>query len=121
MMDILSMIGSLALIILVLVFTYYATRWYARRMGQSGQGKYMKLIDRTQLGTGACVAIVRIDKKYYLLGVGDKSVRLICELPDFEEDSGPEPAEQPPFSQIFRQMADKVRDGMRGKDGDGRS
>lgn len=118
--DILSMLGSLALIILVLALTYFGTRWYARRMGQAGgTGKYIKVLDRTVIGSGASLVIVRVDDRYYLLGVSDKSVRLVSELPDFGQHLGNEPQQaSAPFSQMFRKILNKIPDENHKDDGD---
>lgn len=117
-LEILSMIGSLLLIVLVLVLTYYATRWYARRAGRASSGKYIRIIDRSALGAGASVTIVQVGERYYLLGVGDKSVNMLGELEDFEEreEAPPVPAS---VSQAFRKVLDKAR-GTSEKGGDDR-
>jgi flagellar biosynthetic protein FliO len=108
-----SMIGSLVLILLVLVLAYYVTRWYARRVGGAGvgAGRHIKVIEKTVLNPGTSLAIVEIGGKHYLLGVGDKNVRLLSELP---EEFGQSVSEVPPeaaapFSQVFREMWDKTR------------
>lgn len=111
MWEILSMIGSLVLIVLVLVLTYYATRWYARRMGQSGTGKYIKVLDKAMLAAGTSVALVKVGERYYLLGAGDKQVNLLAELADFEELSPADSATAAPFSQVLRGLLQKSRTG----------
>lgn len=116
--EVLAMAGSLILIILILVLTYYATRWYARRMGQrAGTGKYIRVLDSAALGTGASAVIIQVDTHYYLLGVGEKQVNLLCELSEFDP-LPPEMAQAQPFSTAFKQVLEKARGG---KGGDPRS
>jgi flagellar biosynthetic protein FliO len=109
--DTLQMIGSLLLILLVLVLAYYATRWYARRVGSTGVGKHIKIIDKATLNPGTSLAVVEVGGQYYLLGVGDKSVRLLCELPDDIGQSGTGDPSQAaaPFSQILQGMLGKTQ------------
>jgi flagellar biosynthetic protein FliO len=110
-LDALSMVGSLVLILLVLVLTYYATRWYARRMGSTGMGKHIKVIDKQALNAGTSLAVVEIGGQYYLLGVGDKSVRLLTELSgDFGQLTQEAPQQAAaPFSQVLDQLLGKTR------------
>lgn len=108
-MDVLAIIGSLAVVALVLAATYYATRWYARRMGSpGGTGKHIKVLDRAALAAGVSVAIVEVDGRYYLLGIGEKQVNLLCELTDFAPPDDADAATAIPFSQAFRQVLDKT-------------
>ncbi|MDL2232219.1 flagellar biosynthetic protein FliO [Ruminococcaceae bacterium OttesenSCG-928-L11] len=99
-MDIMQLVGSLVVIALVLVATYYGSRWYARRMGSNGPGKYVRIIDKTALGQGSAIAIVKAGESYYLIGLADKSVSLLSELPDFHEEE----AGGVPSTGTFRQM-----------------
>ncbi|MDR2932584.1 MAG: flagellar biosynthetic protein FliO [Oscillospiraceae bacterium] len=107
-LDILSLLGSVLLIVAVLVLTYYASRWYARRMGAGGPGKYVGVVDKTALGQGSAVYIVKVGGKYYMLGVGDKSVSMLCELADFEETAQPGAVPDVPFRQVMRGFMDKT-------------
>lgn len=105
---VLSLIGSALLIIFVLVLTYYASRWYAKKMG-AGPGKYIQIIDRAVLGQGSAIYIVKVENKYYMLGSADKGVRMLSELPDFEETPQPGTQQQViPFKQIMRDVLTKA-------------
>jgi flagellar protein FliO/FliZ len=101
------MIAALALL-------YYASRWYARRMGGVGGGKYVKIIDRTPLTPGSAVCVVKIGERYYMLGISDKAVHMLGELPDFREREEERPTGSS-FSQIMRGAM-----GNRGDDGAGK-
>lgn len=115
--EIMSMIGSLILIVLVLLLTYFATRWYADRMGKGGSGKYIKVLDKTVLSAGASLAVVKVGDGYYFLGVGDKNVQLLSELPEaFMEIENAQNQNTQPFSQVFRQLLDKARNPVNHKD-----
>ena len=85
LLEILPMLGSLVMIALVLVLTYYATRWYAGRMGPAVSGKNIRVIDRVSLSNNAALVIACVCGKYYLLGMSEHGVTLIRELEDFEE------------------------------------
>ena len=108
--DIASLTGSVLLIIGVLIFTYYGTRWYAKRMGNThGQGKYVRVIDRTGLGQGTAVLIVKVGEKYYLLGAGDKNVSMLTELESFVETPQHQESMDASFKQLFGSVMEKLK------------
>ena len=105
--DVMTLMGALAIIILMLLGAYYATRWYARRMGGSfGMGKYIKVIDRAPMGA-ASLAIVEIDGKYYLIGLSERNIQLLQELADFTESAPP--SQKGTFGQLFGDLLEKAR------------
>jgi len=109
-LDVMSAIGSLVIICLVIALTYYVSRWYARRAGVSAGGKYVKVLDRTHLGNTSSLMIIQVGGKYYLLGVSDKNMEMLCELEDFDrhvEESSMSDSAQAPFGQLLRGLMDK--------------
>jgi flagellar protein FliO/FliZ len=106
-LDVLPILGSFVMIILILFGAWYATRWYARRMGSAVLGKNIRVVDRAALGNASSLMIARVAGKYYLLGVSEHSVNLLRELPDFEE-----PAEGPGAAPSFQKLLERV---LRGK------
>jgi flagellar protein FliO/FliZ len=64
----------------VLVVTYYASRWYARRMGPAASGKHLKLIDRVPLSKSSSVCIMELSGRQYLMGVSETHVQILKEL-----------------------------------------
>jgi flagellar biogenesis protein FliO len=105
--DLLSVAGSLIGMVLIIVFTYYATRWYAGRMGKSAMGRYVRIIEKVPVGTGSSIIVAKAGEKYYLVGVGDKNVRLISVLEDFIP--GPEQgAAQSAFGGLLRGVLRKA-------------
>jgi flagellar biosynthetic protein FliO len=108
--DMMSLVGAFVVMIAALALLYYASRWYLRRMGRVGGGKYVKIIDRTPLTQSSAIYVVKIDGRYYMLGVSDKAVNMLSELPDFREQEDKDPTGSS-FSQMLR--------GAMGKRGDG--
>jgi flagellar biogenesis protein FliO len=72
----LTLIGITA----VLVLTYFATKWYAGRMGPMLMGKHIKVIDRLQIGKSASILIVELADVQYLIGVTEQGVSILLEL-----------------------------------------
>lgn len=109
--DVLSLVGAFAVIALVLVLTYYASRWYARRMnGAPGSGRYITFCDRVSVGPGQALIIAQIGEAYYLLGISDKNMQLICPLTGFVPEKE-EPQRSASFGRIFSDFLQKNREG----------
>lgn len=114
-----SLIFSLIGVVLVLVLTYFATRWFARRAGAgAASGRAMHIVDRVTVAQGAHLLIVEVGGAYYLLGVGDKNVNLITKLDDFRLDATPAANTPPSFRDLLQDML-PARGKTQGKKGNG--
>ncbi|MGL5972231.1 MAG: flagellar biosynthetic protein FliO [Oscillospiraceae bacterium] len=82
MEQIFAFIFTIFLIILVVIFTYYATRWMGSRMGMKGTTKNIKIIDRIALAPDKSICIVDIAGKKMVIGVTTNAVNKICDLDD---------------------------------------
>lgn len=71
-----ALIGTVCIILL----TYYASRWYARRMGPIAGGKHIKVVDRLIVSKTGSILIVDIEGRQYMIGVSDQSVQILMEL-----------------------------------------
>lgn len=78
--DIISMLFALIGTVCIIVLTYYASRWYARKMGPIAGGKYIKVVDRLVVSKTGSVLIVDIEGRQYMLGVSDQNVQILMEL-----------------------------------------
>lgn len=71
-----ALIGTVCIILL----TYYASRWYAKRMGPIAGGRHIKVIDRLVVSKTGSLLIVEICGSQYLVGVSDQNVQLLMQL-----------------------------------------
>jgi flagellar protein FliO/FliZ len=78
--DILSMLFALIGTVCVILLTYYASRWYAKRMGPIAGGKYIKVVDRLVVSKAGSILIIDIEGRQYLLGVSDQNIQILKEL-----------------------------------------
>jgi len=104
-----AIVGSLVITALVIVLTYLASRWYAGKMKYSVAGRHLKVVDRVALGYGCALIVVQAGDKFYLLGQGDKSIRLICELEGFTPELYETLGNQAPFQQLFEGFLKKSK------------
>lgn len=73
-----ALVGTVCIIIL----TYFASRWYARKMGPIAGGKHIKVVDRLVVSKTGSILIVDIAGKQYMIGVSDQNVQILMELDD---------------------------------------
>ena len=78
--DIISMLFALIGTICVIVLTYFASRWYARKMGPIAGGKHIKVVDRLVVSKTGSILIVDIEGRQYMMGVSDQNVQILMEL-----------------------------------------
>jgi flagellar biogenesis protein FliO len=62
------------------------------RMGKAFSGKHIKIVDRIALGAGSAACVIKVGERYFLVGVSEKSVRLLSELEGFSPHELDEPA-----------------------------
>lgn len=86
----------------VLIMTYYASRWYARRMGPGGAGKHLKIIDRLPVTKGSSICILELSGRQYLMGISESSVQILKELEEPIRVIPEEPIGKESFQQILQ-------------------
>lgn len=106
--DGMTLVGSLVIMAAIIILAYYASRWYAGKTKITSSGKYVKIIDRVAVSPGCSMMIVQAGDKFYLVGSGDKTVRLICELSDFHPELSEAHEAQTAFSKLFEGFLNKT-------------
>ena len=113
--QLLSVLGLLAVILLVLVLAWLFTRWAGRGMGgglfalRSGQ---LQVLDRAALGRDQALLVVKAGQRYLLLGSTPAGVTLLAELSQ-EEGEAWEPPASPAGSEPktdFRALFQRLRE-----------
>lgn len=78
--DIISMLFALIGTVCVIILTYYASKWYARKMGPIAGGKHIKVVDRLVVSKAGSILIVDIEGRQYMMGISDQNVQILMEL-----------------------------------------
>ena len=89
-----SLLGVLTVIVLILLFAYYTTRWIATHgvpggastARADGAGQF-RLLGQLGVGRNERLVLVRLEQRCYLLGVTEHQITLLRELDD-EEAAG---------------------------------
>ncbi|HWQ78034.1 MAG TPA: flagellar biosynthetic protein FliO [Anaerovoracaceae bacterium] len=78
--DVFSMLFALIGTVCIILLTYYASRWYAKKMGPIAGGKHIKVVDRLVVSKTGSILIVDIEGRQYMMGVSDQKVDILMEL-----------------------------------------
>ena len=71
---------------LILVLAWVCSRVLGKTMSRRQRGKYMEVIDQTALGSDRALLIVRVQKRYLLLGSANGQISMLTELDeDFDK------------------------------------
>ncbi|WP_017525059.1 flagellar biosynthetic protein FliO [Pusillimonas noertemannii] len=112
--DVLRMVGSLALIVLLIL----AGAWLMRRAGwlRAGAGQAIRVVGAQSLGARSSVAIVQIEDQRLVLGVTPQQITLLHTLPAKEgavraDDRASGAPLQPGFAQALRAALTRGRTG----------
>ena len=86
-----SLLGVLAVIVLILYLTYFATRWIGSRGVPGGAGTLLaggagdlRVLSQLGVGRNERLVLARLGERCYLLGVTEHQITLLREL-DGEE------------------------------------
>ncbi|MCR5481615.1 MAG: flagellar biosynthetic protein FliO [Clostridia bacterium] len=78
--DVISVVFALIAMIAVIVLAYYASRWYARRVGVFGGAKHMKVVDRLVVSRNGSIIILDLDGEQYMVGISDSNIQIMKQL-----------------------------------------
>ena len=79
-----SFVFYVIIIIIVLIFTYYGSRWLVKRYSFTPDGKHIHIIDRAVIGKDKCILVVDIYGGKYIIGVSAGQLNLLKDLGDIE-------------------------------------
>jgi flagellar protein FliO/FliZ len=71
-----ALVGTVCIILL----TYFASKWYARKMGPIAGGRHIKVVDRLVVSKTGSILIVDIEGRQYMMGISDQNVQILMEL-----------------------------------------
>lgn len=78
--DVFSIIFAIAGTIMVILLTFYASKWYAGKMGSVASGKHIRVIDRLVVSNTGSILIVEVSGEQYMIGMSDKNIQLLQKL-----------------------------------------
>ncbi len=74
---ILSVFLLSAAAVTIIIFAYYTTVLIGRKMNRLLEGRYTQVLERTMIGVGMNVTILKINQKIYIVAIQGKTIRLL--------------------------------------------
>ncbi|MCH5264881.1 MAG: flagellar biosynthetic protein FliO [Lachnospiraceae bacterium] len=106
MQDILQLLTVIAVFVLVLAATRYATKWIAKSGAIQTHSANIKVIETFKIAPNKYIQIVQLGTKYYSIGVTKDTITFLTSLEeeqlDFTERASAEP--QIPFKEILNRL-----------------
>lgn len=97
----------LLIFILVLLATYFVTKWSANYQKNKGSNANIELKDAAQLGNNKYVQVVRVGEKYFALAVCKDTVTLLGEIPGEQLKDFSDASQGASFKEILAKISKK--------------
>lgn len=99
--SILKLIGLLVLCFLIILASYYVTKFVGSRSAGINSSGFMKPLEVCRIAPNKYLQLVKIGEKYYVLGVSKESVNVVAEVDPSEipEKAAPQAAKS--FKEIL--------------------
>ena len=99
----------LVIFFIVLVVTYYTTRFIGRYQKLQGFNKNFEAIETYRVTGNKFLQLVRVGKRYFIVAVGKDDIRLISEISKDDIDLNTDDSvANDRFKQIFEVARDKI-------------
>lgn len=104
---VISLIVALMWVVVILALAYWCSRYLGKRYGGGVSGKYLKVIDRIQVGADRYLLLIELQEHTYLIGVSPAGTQLLSEPADFIRDPEEEEAQEngsaaPGFQELLK-------------------
>lgn len=105
----LQCIAVIFMFVLILIAAYFVSRWIGTAGMSQYQNKNIRIIEGCRVGQNKMVQIVKVGKKYFVLGIGKDEISCLGEVK--EEDlaiTEDEIKPLPEFKEILAKVKEKV-------------
>lgn len=105
--SVVQLITMLILFVVVLVITYFTTRFIANyQKGTAGVRRNIQVIETYRLTTNKYIQIIKAGEKYLAIGIGKDTITMLAEL---SEDEIQFPEEPEPVNIKFQDILEKAK------------
>ena len=110
-----QLLGLLVVFVLILVLTYYTTKWIASYQKGHSYNKNLKIIETLRLTTNKYIQIVEAGDVYLVIAIGKDGVTFLTQLTKeqlkegtFEETVNPSRATGENFGEILNKLKEHL-------------
>lgn len=105
----LQVLGLLVIFAVVLVATYYVTKWIAGFEKSQSYNHNLRIIETLRITTNKYIQIVKAGEKYLVIGIGKDEICLLGELSKDEVDESGSTVVSPVNVETFTQIFEKIK------------
>lgn len=112
--SIIELVVLLIVFVLVLFASYYVTKWIAKKGMPGNRAVNIELKESFRLNQNKTISILRVGKKYIVVGITRDHFEFLCEVSEDELDFSP-PSGEKPGDVTFKDIMAQVLKGQKGK------
>lgn len=75
--QVLSVFLLSAAVVVIIILAYYVTIITGKRMNKLLEGRYTQILERTMIGIGTNITILKIERKIYIIAIQGKIIKLL--------------------------------------------
>lgn len=110
--NVLQLLVVVVVFVIILVGTYYVTKWIAKSGMIQSQSKNIKVIETFKVTTGKYIQIIKLGTKYYAIGVTKDNITFLTPLDEEQLDFSPDMSGSPrvSFKELFDNFSKKNKE-----------
>lgn len=107
--NILQLLALIVVFVVVLIATYYVTKWIAKSGAIPTKTQNIKVIETFKIAPNKYIQIIQLGSRYYSIGVTKDNITFLTELEEEQLDFSEKPsmAQQIPFRDLLDRFAKK--------------
>lgn len=107
--NVLQLIAGIFAFVIVLIATYYVTKWIAKSGVVQSRSQNIKVIETFKIAPNKYVQIIQLGSKYYSIGVTKENITFLTSLDEEQLDISeiPPTSEQIPFADLLKTFSVK--------------
>lgn len=107
--NVLQLLAAIFAFVVVLVATYYLTKWIAKSGVVQSRSQNIKVIETFKIAPNKYIQIIQLGSKYYSIGVSKDHITFLTALDEEQLDISeiPSTSGQAPFADLLKKIAGK--------------
>nr|MBP3598251.1 flagellar biosynthetic protein FliO [Eubacterium sp.] len=110
--NILQLLAALFVFVLVLVATYYVTKWIAKTGALQPYTRNIQVIETYKVAPNKYIQLIRIGEKYYSIGVTKDNITFLSEVEETQLNLDPikETVPVDSFKEVWNRVSKTIKD-----------
>lgn len=104
-----KLIVLLIVFVLILLASYYVTKWYAKTGMLGKQSQNIQVVENYPMGPGKQICIIKLGGKYIAVAICKDQITFLAELEKDKLSLEQQPLENASFKEVFGKMVNTKR------------